>query len=944
MGCAAPTGWFGHRDAAGPDPDRCWPGVVTPQAELSSRQGLGWILPFNLGLHGGKQEGLGVDAVDLSSDGLHATAGEVDQTLGVLVDSLSCVQQNGLLLAHAADDLFAILHLVREENQQLLAAGSGGDVHGFTLTACRKLRNPFQLFFVSHCTLQDVQGTPIRSALGAVVGPGNPPLWGAAAQAADSCELRHGRLISGIHAKDWRSFSAPAMAPLRCHLLIGQPASGKTTLAKVLAPLLTAPGDPPAVLLSTDAIRAEVFGDAAVQGPWVEIQQRLHQRIQEAVGAGLPVIVDATHARRAWRLGITQALPLPAPVEWIGWWLYTNLPTSLTWNARRQRPVPVAVIQEMAAALADPHFGPSRAEGFAAICAVVPSHHPNLKPVLQAELAGLDRRIRAATNRERQLQRHGYSRLLDLERLLYLIKLLSTWPDLSASDPASAEELSAILSPLPRGDLADRAAAFLERLHGACYADADAIRGDLAWLEANGFCSAIPMETPIQLAPKPPGASSSAPGPLHGGLPPMGDGPVFLRVMSLLRHLLQVPFDRPAERGGNLHQHLIAATDAIPGAYLPGETASLRKDLEKLLTPYGFRNRNDNVRHGYCLGTAVLPAPRLRELHHVVRQAAGRLADPSAQQLLADLDERLGWSGISADSLPPVRSYARHAVVDTALVRRDSLAAPRRAEAIEAVIVAHRRVLLHRYSGVGSFADSPTGEMRVWPLQLIFHNVGWYLLFEDDHVGQMEGLIRSERLDRLALRGEGDLRRSSEAHQRALQRMERLLHHSGGIYFGADLEQQRVIASPSAQRRHQALETLRFRCAPWAFAFIREGLQRYPIEHTRFSRPLPGDDWWHHPKAPHVLEPGPADTSHPYPVELDLPSWTLAADIDLRSWLFAFGSGIRIESPTALRQELVKRCQDALQANSDQAAELKTKEPQSREMGARRFPNRLRQA
>ena len=132
--------------------------------------------------------------------------------------------------------------------------------------------------------------------------------------------------------------------PLRCHLLIGQPASGKTTLAKALAPLLTAPGEPPAQVLSTDAIRAEVFGDAAVQGPWVDIQQRLHERIREAVAAGIPVIVDATHARRAWRLALTQALPLPAPVEWIGWWLYTPLPTSLEWNGRRERAVPVPVI------------------------------------------------------------------------------------------------------------------------------------------------------------------------------------------------------------------------------------------------------------------------------------------------------------------------------------------------------------------------------------------------------------------------------------------------------------------------------------------------------------------------------------------------------------------------------------------------------------------------
>ena len=48
------------------------------------------------------------------------------------------------------------------------------------------------------------------------------------------------------------------------------------------------------------------------------------------------------------------------------------------------------VCGRLAAALADPHFGPSRAEGFAALCAVVPTHHNDLEPLLAAELAALD--------------------------------------------------------------------------------------------------------------------------------------------------------------------------------------------------------------------------------------------------------------------------------------------------------------------------------------------------------------------------------------------------------------------------------------------------------------------------------------------------------------------------------------------------------------------------
>jgi predicted kinase len=767
-------------------------------------------------------------------------------------------------------------------------------------------------------------------------------------------------------------------APLRCHLLIGPPASGKTTLARTLAPLLTAPGEPPALVLSTDAIRAEVFGDAAVQGPWIDIQQRLQQRLIEAVAAGIPVIIDATHAHRPWRLALTQALLLPAPVKWIGWWLYTPLPTCLEWNRHRERQVPEAVIQEMAAALADPHFGPSRAEGFAALCAVVPTHHDDLEPLLAAELAALDRRIRSARARETHWQLHGYSRLLDLERVLFLIRLLSRYPELDASDPITREQLESILSPLPSGDLAERAAAFLGRLHGECYGDAGAIRGDLDWLEANGFCFGGETLSPIRLAEVPAAPHRGGlQGGVHGGHPPMGDGPVFQRVMTLLRHLLHQPFDRDPGSTLTLHEQLIAATSAIPGGYLPGETATLRKDLEKLLTPYGFRSANDNVRHGYALGTAVLPAPRLREIQALVQQAAGRLADPSAQPLLAELEQRLAWAGLD-EPTPPLRLYARHGVVDTALVRRESLAAPRGAEAIERAIAQRRRLLLKRFSSAGSHGGTTigdgSGEWRVWPLQLIFHHVGWYLCVEEDVIGQEHGLIRCERLDRLALQGASPrsgslrsgllrgspsdgLRRSPERQHAALQRLERLLHHSGGIHFGDDINAQLALASSSPRTRAGVLQTLRFSATPWAFAFLREGMGRYPREQVRFSRPLPGDSWWHHPEAPHVLEPNAPTDSHPYPLELDLPSWTLAADIDLRTWLYAFGEGIRVESPSALREELVSRCRAMLAAHGEagqaatapgRAAAAEADRPASRQRQEEDppprapFPNRLR--
>jgi hypothetical protein len=56
----------------------------------------------------------------------------------------------------------------------------------------------------------------------------------------------------------------------------------------------------------------------------------------------------------------------------------------------------------------------------------------------------------------------------------------------------------------------------------------------------------------------------------------------------------------------------------------------------------------------------------------------------------------------------------------------------------------------------------------------------------------------------------------------------------------------------------------------------------------------------------------------PYPLELDLPPWSVERDIDLRNWLFGFGAGVRIDSPEALRDEHRQKLETALTV--DQAA------------------------
>lgn len=678
------------------------------------------------------------------------------------------------------------------------------------------------------------------------------------------------------------------MAALRCHLLIGPPASGKTTVAALLAPLLNAE------LFSTDRIREELYGDAMIQGHWSEVEERLHQAIQNSVASGRSVLIDATHARRPWRLALSQRMELDRPVEWIGWWLRTPLEVCLTWNQKRDRLVPELVIHQFAAALDDAVFAPDRAEGFAALVDFDPSLGGDLRERLIEEQERLERRITAARNKERAKELHGYSRLLDLERLLYLLQLLSRYPGLSAADVVTRGELEAICNPLPEGSMAQRAASFLDQLRGECYADVEALDRDLNWLEQQGFLSATPSQQPLEPPPPPANLVDRNP----GGWPAMADRAVFVRVLSLLRHLLQCPFDH--QKGVPLPERLIAA---LAGVYMPGESATLRKDVERVLTPYGFRTRNDNVRHGYGLGTAVLPAARLREVHEVVRQAASRLGDPTAQVLLAELEERLRWGGVLRDDELPVRSFANRSIVHPDLVRRDSLAVPQQAEKLEAAIASGQRVLLDRFSDAAQFDDAPPAQMRVWPLQLLFHNIGWYLAYEEDAVGRERGLIRTERLDRLALRQvDSGFTRPLEVRAAAVARLTQLMELSGGIYFGEDIQTQEQLSGSSAEQLPELLTTVRFRCTPRVYRFLREGLQRYPPNQMRIAKPLPADTWRQPHAAQVILEPL-ADSSHPYPVEIDLPPWTVTRDVDFRRWLFGYGADVLIEGPELLRAE-----------------------------------------
>jgi len=118
------------------------------------------------------------------------------------------------------------------------------------------------------------------------------------------------------------------------------------------------------MVVSTDDLRQELWGDPSIQGPWPKLERRLHQRIHAAIQDKGRVIVDATHAKPRWRRRLIQELEPHHPMIWFGWWLQTPLETCLLWNQWRRRQVPDEVIVRFHAALVHPDTAPRKEEGF----------------------------------------------------------------------------------------------------------------------------------------------------------------------------------------------------------------------------------------------------------------------------------------------------------------------------------------------------------------------------------------------------------------------------------------------------------------------------------------------------------------------------------------------------------------------------------------------------
>jgi predicted kinase len=130
-------------------------------------------------------------------------------------------------------------------------------------------------------------------------------------------------------------------------LLIGIPGSGKSSLAAQLQQSQLG-----CLLISTDQIRARLFGDEAIQGAWWLIWQELEHQLRSAVeqiqvGQATLAIYDATNTRRRYRREIIALARAVGFTCMIGVWLDPPFELCRQRNQHRSRQVPEAILHRM---------------------------------------------------------------------------------------------------------------------------------------------------------------------------------------------------------------------------------------------------------------------------------------------------------------------------------------------------------------------------------------------------------------------------------------------------------------------------------------------------------------------------------------------------------------------------------------------------------------------
>jgi predicted DNA-binding transcriptional regulator YafY len=547
-------------------------------------------------------------------------------------------------------------------------------------------------------------------------------------------------------------------------------------------------------------------------------------------------------------------------------------------------------------------FPPIAAEGFVVVKQIDVSD-PTFNFSEISEIPGQTQQVSRSLinrrNRNRYLIFHTYSKLLDFERLMYLVSLVIQYPGIGNLQTTQPSLLANIFGQVPEftSSLAELTA-FMARLYGKIYADEQAIAKDLLWLQQSSLIgmNTIPVPTDNPIVTSTCFSDSADSLVTH----PYSHFPAFQRLIQTLRLILHHPFLPDSGQGSlktlvsKLQQYGIIDHNALD---------SIRKDIEKVLKPYKILP-DFAMRDGYFAGTSILSAMELTQVFQVLQSQAQSLNDPIALEIYQVFAQRMAQSKLLVNSVYPVRAIANRNMIDPKYLPPESLA--KNLDRVETAIFEGQLLELNRFVGSGKFPKDEGGFFLVYPLQIVFSNSAWYLGYEIVE-GEYHGLFRFERLDRLFMGRLQSKTRSRQKQKKALELLQKLSLGSVGIHLGYSVADQQKFLSPNQKERSQVCSTIELWFDNQIFPFIAEGTKRFPAEQMKMSHPVVGKKS-SLPKSIFCLEPS-EDKGFPHRFRLVLPKWYLQ-DVDFFRWVIGFGGSVKVVEP----QEFIDKIRETAKA------------------------------
>jgi predicted RNase H-like HicB family nuclease len=144
---------------------------------------------------------------------------------------------------------------------------------------------------------------------------------------------------------------------------------------------------------------------------------------------------------------------------------------------------------------------------------------------------------------------------------------------------------------------------------------------------------------------------------------------------------------------------------------------------------------------------------------------------------------------------------------------------------LEEAIIRGKLVEISRYIDI--YGDSSLGIQTVWPLQLIYHDIAWYLLYENYDNGQLiiGRVSRFKNYCRIL-----DSSRSVNSQRESLKKACKLLKNGWGLKLGSLEEQKEELDSK------QGYIPIQIRFYPPISYFIQEGELRHPQQKLKLGK------------------------------------------------------------------------------------------------------------